>query len=131
MKRHWTLSPESVQNIRNSKNSGRFKKGHPLLGGMKGKKHTEESKLKLAIAHTKDVNSHYLLRKKAPKKSESCDICLIPEQDLKIGLQFDHCHKTLRFRGWLCLHCNSALGYAKDNKELLKRMIIYLEKNND
>lgn len=42
---------------------------------------------------------------------------------------FDHCHKTEKFRGWICLRCNMALGYARDNKEILLKMIDYLKNN--
>ncbi len=42
----------------------------------------------------------------------------------------DHDHKTKKVRGLLCSHCNSLLGFAKDNIEILKKAIKYLESNN-
>jgi hypothetical protein len=55
----------------------------------------------------------------------NCEIC----NQNKTGrrLHFDHCHRTGRFRGWLCHHCNTGLGAARDNPEILRRMIDYLE----
>jgi hypothetical protein len=44
-------------------------------------------------------------------------------------LMLDHCHKTGDFRGWLCHGCNSALGHAKDNPQLLRTLADYLEKH--
>ena len=41
----------------------------------------------------------------------------------------DHCHDTEAFRGWLCHTCNRCLGGFKDNVNILKRAIKYLEKN--
>lgn len=41
----------------------------------------------------------------------------------------DHCHSSGRVRGLLCTTCNSGLGMAKDNKEILFNMIKYLEKD--
>jgi hypothetical protein len=43
------------------------------------------------------------------------------------GLNIDHCHKTGRVRGLLCRNCNVALGLIKDNTELLKHAVTYLE----
>jgi tRNA U54 and U55 pseudouridine synthase Pus10 len=40
----------------------------------------------------------------------------------------DHCHLTKKVRGLLCHHCNSGLGYFKDNVNYLKKAIQYLEK---
>lgn len=40
----------------------------------------------------------------------------------------DHCHVTKKVRGLLCHHCNSGLGYFKDNINYLKKAIQYLEK---
>ena len=42
-------------------------------------------------------------------------------------LSVDHCHTTGKIRGLLCMKCNSALGYFKDNIETLKSAIKYLE----
>lgn len=39
----------------------------------------------------------------------------------------DHCHATKAVRGILCVKCNSLLGYAKDDVEILKKAIAYLE----
>lgn len=40
--------------------------------------------------------------------------------------QVDHCHKTGRVRGILCMYCNTALAKVGDNPVILKRMIEYL-----
>lgn len=39
----------------------------------------------------------------------------------------DHCHETGVVRGLLCMPCNSALGQLKDDVNLLKKAINYLE----
>jgi hypothetical protein len=57
-----------------------------------------------------------------PKKPEVCDSC---GEDKP--LQFDHDHVTGKFRGWICLNCNRAIGLAKDNPETLRMMAQYLE----
>ncbi len=40
----------------------------------------------------------------------------------------DHCHNTGRIRGVLCKMCNTMLGMAKDNPEILTKAIVYLNK---
>ena len=55
-----------------------------------------------------------------------CAIC--DEEESGRGLFVDHDHDTGEVRGLLCHHCNSGLGMAKDNVEILKNMIKYLEK---
>lgn len=39
----------------------------------------------------------------------------------------DHCHKTNKIRGIICGHCNSLLGYAKDDVTILQSAINYLK----
>jgi hypothetical protein len=56
-----------------------------------------------------------------PLTCECCDE--IPRQ-----FHLDHCHKTGRFRGWLCNRCNRGLGYFGDNTEGLQRAIEYLKR---
>lgn len=43
----------------------------------------------------------------------------------------DHCHKTGRIRGLLCMQCNMGLGLAKDNSITLGRAIEYLGQQNE
>ena len=40
----------------------------------------------------------------------------------------DHNHTTGKVRSLLCQHCNSLIGFAKENKKVLKQAIKYLEK---
>ena len=44
--------------------------------------------------------------------------------------KLDHCHKTKKFRGWLCDFCNRGIGLLGDNQDGLKMAIKYLEKAN-
>lgn len=57
-------------------------------------------------------------------KPKVCDVC---GGNGKIC--FDHNHAKGEFRGWICNHCNLILGHAKDNAELLEKMIQYLRGN--
>jgi len=41
----------------------------------------------------------------------------------------DHDHNTGKVRGLICTHCNRALGMFKDNVEILKAAISYVERN--
>ena len=42
-------------------------------------------------------------------------------------LCLDHDHESGRIRGFLCTECNLALGYLRDDPELLRRAIEYLQ----
>lgn len=42
----------------------------------------------------------------------------------------DHNHETGEIRGLLCHHCNTMLGMAKDNPELLMAGAAYLEQHS-
>lgn len=41
----------------------------------------------------------------------------------------DHCHDTETFRGWICHHCNVALGHFKDSADRVKSALRYLERH--
>ena len=56
------------------------------------------------------------------KRPNQCEICGAMGK-----ICFDHDHETGKFRGWICLRCNFALGLVKDNIEILFTMIKYLK----
>lgn len=55
-----------------------------------------------------------------------CKICGGPPTGKMKRLCVDHCHISGNIRGLLCRACNSLLGHAKDNPEILKKAIAYL-----
>jgi hypothetical protein len=59
-------------------------------------------------------------------RPQVCDICAKPNQ-IKKPIYWDHCHKTGKFRGWICHRCNTILGKVDDNAEMLRKMADYLE----
>jgi hypothetical protein len=67
----------------------------------------------------------------AESRAPRGDICgeLEPHK-LKWGgrkaLAVDHCHKTNRQRGRLCTHCNTGIGFFRDDPRLLLNAIEYL-----
>jgi len=51
-----------------------------------------------------------------------CEIC----GTLDFGLVVDHDHSTGKFRGLLCNPCNKALGFFRDNPEVLESAARYI-----
>ena len=62
-----------------------------------------------------------LAKQLANNREGICKIC----NETKL-LVVDHCHNTGEVRGLICSHCNSVLGYAKDNIKTLQNAIDYL-----
>lgn len=60
-----------------------------------------------------------------PKPGLFCDAC--GQRHGARAFHLDHDHATGRFRGWLCHHCNVALGCVRDNPETLRKLASYLE----
>jgi hypothetical protein len=68
-----------------------------------------------------------------------CECCGKSEDELTIHYgrynkpvspwRIDHCHETGKFRGWLCINCNTGLGRFYDDPNLLNKAIQYLQKN--
>lgn len=62
------------------------------------------------------------------KQGSMCGICTTPisqEDGQKAAL--DHCHKTGKVRAILCKKCNSLLGFARDDVQILQNAIKYLQ----
>lgn len=74
-----------------------------------------------------DLNQYNEQRK---EQDYSCKICGVHEEQHSRGKLFvDHCHATGKYRALLCTTCNSLLGMAKDNPELLAKAAEYLRKH--
>lgn len=57
-----------------------------------------------------------------------CWICREPEMVEGRNLAVDHDHTTGAVRGFLCYRCNTILGRASDNPDLLRRAADYLDR---
>jgi hypothetical protein len=58
-----------------------------------------------------------------------CLICGTHQNELKRALSVDHDHITGKVRGLLCNKCNFILGHSRENIDILKSVIKYLEIN--
>ncbi|MDE1867447.1 MAG: endonuclease VII domain-containing protein [Thaumarchaeota archaeon] len=102
----------------------------------KGREYTQKNKDK--IQSKKRESSYGLSKEKydllVKKQENKCLICNEVETaknqrgEIK-PLAVDHCHSTGIIRGLLCHKCNSLLGFSKDNIEILKKAISYLEED--
>jgi hypothetical protein len=55
-------------------------------------------------------------------KPTQCEVC-----EEAGTICYEHDHATGHFRGWLCTRCNTALGFASDSPERLRKLALYLE----
>jgi hypothetical protein len=61
------------------------------------------------------------------KKPKKCEVCEKSHRQIC----FDHCHKSKKFRGWICANCNFILGLAHDDAALLDKLAAFLRDNED
>jgi hypothetical protein len=57
------------------------------------------------------------ISKTAPPKPQSCEFC----GRVVVTLRLDHCHKTGKFRAWLCNKCNTGFAQLGDDADALER----------
>tara|TARA_B100000927_G_C16401087_1_gene443425 strand:- start:247 stop:651 length:405 start_codon:yes stop_codon:yes gene_type:complete len=69
-----------------------------------------------------NVNTVKALKELHPKH-DCCDICGATDRTLLL----DHCHETKEFRGWLCIKCNTAIGYFHEDLDLMYKAINYVK----
>lgn len=61
------------------------------------------------------------------EQNSACAICFTHESNLNRPLNVDHNHKTNKVRKLLCCNCNTALGLLKEDCEVIKRLVAYVE----
>lgn len=60
-----------------------------------------------------------------------CAICAGPPlQGNGNRLVVDHCHRTGKVRALLCARCNKGIGHLKDDPDLVRKALMYLEKHS-
>jgi hypothetical protein len=97
--------------------------------------------VKLRVAYLKrhygiTMNDYAVMKQ---NQNDCCAICNNPEtatirnaknpNGLIRNLAIDHNHDTKNIRGLLCVRCNSMIGNAKDNPDILRAGADYLEKH--
>lgn len=91
-----------------------------------------KTKLTAEQAREKHLKSTYGIttldfNKLLEQQNYGCAICKVTVYSSSIKqLYVDHCHKTNKVRGLLCIYCNTLLGYAKEDINNLKASIEYL-----
>jgi len=113
--------------IDRKENPDKYKKWSKAIREREGQeRNTKEVCRRLKL----DVTEYYTMLK---EQNNVCKICGKEEtrQSRTKGktcqLAIDHCHKTGKIRALLCHSCNVGIGSFKDNIELLKKAISYLE----
>lgn len=93
---------------------------------IKDNEYTKLNNLKRMLKHRYNLEySDYLLMYE--QQNKCCAICNEPKElGGHKGLQVDHSHETNEVRGLLCRNCNVAIGYLKENKEIILNIINYL-----
>lgn len=70
-------------------------------------------------------------RRMLSEQNGVCAVCKKPETEVRRGklqtLSVDHCHVTNVVRSLLCGYCNRAIGYLKDDPEIIRSAAQYVE----
>ena len=90
------------------------------------KKYKPKDKERYLELKRMEKNKRYERNKAIIVRPQRCEVCSREGDTLS-----DHCHHTNKFRGFICMWCNSALGFAKDNPETLRKLAEYLEQRRE
>ena len=86
------------------------------------------SRVKAGDNYGLSIGQRYLrkLEKKAGRpRPDKCEVCQRSGR-----IYSDHCHKSGKFRGWLCVNCNNALGLVGDDTMILFALIAYVKSHS-
>ena len=98
------------------------------INKLKEKEYYQKNKEKLkksAWIHKLKTRYGITLEEYEQMKVKQQNLCAICGQEKKLNI--DHCHKTNEVRALLCMTCNAGLGSFKDDTNLLKDAIQYLD----
>ena len=116
------------------------------------KRKTDPRMVSVQTGTTEELKAKFLLRKdsnlrrdfgitlaqydsKFAEQNGVCAICGQPDKrvhkatKLPMNLAVDHCHNSKKIRGLLCSNCNTGLGNFKDDPNILRAAVAYLEQH--
>jgi Autographiviridae endonuclease VII len=98
---------------------------------LKNREHMKTNKFKTRVSNYRMITRYNLTKEEYNRmlwlQNGACAICRgIEKRKNTFNLAIDHDHKTGKVRGLLCSNCNRALGLFKDDPNLLKIAIEYL-----
>lgn len=110
----------------------RYRKQHPEARERDNRAHREWRKKNPEKAKHRDLKKAYgmsltVWKELLKKQSGYCAICSVHLSCPYV----DHDHKTKKIRELLCKRCNNILGFAKDDIEILRAAIAYLDKHQN
>lgn len=88
--------------------------------------YNKEPDIKAKRDHARRLKRYGLTEDEYKKMIDNGYYCSICGNDTNIGI--DHCHVNGHVRGFLCRECNAGIGMFRDDVDLLKKAIMYLEK---
>ncbi|HDU5574535.1 TPA: endonuclease VII domain-containing protein [Klebsiella aerogenes] len=96
-----------------------------------GGKLTKSKQREASLKHNYGISiEHYEFL--LSEQNNSCAICgekeTIKFRGKLKNLCVDHCHSSGKIRGLLCSSCNRGIGLLKDDPNLLRKAINYLER---
>lgn len=121
-KRYWLTNKQKILERRRE-----LYKNLPKEELEKIKKRNENTRLKSCYGITLEDYNNLLSKQKL-----KCAICgknVLSNSKKFLKFNIDHDHNTGKIRGLLCTNCNRALGFFKDDIELLDKAIQYLQQN--
>jgi hypothetical protein len=104
---------------------------------LKQKKYAEKNRAKISfkdVAYRRMRLLNYpqdLFDERLAQQGNVCAICGTDTPGGRGQFHADHDHKTNQPRGVLCHNCNIALGNFKDNPEILRAAIDYLQRYSE
>ena len=109
-----------------------FRRSHCRACELKRKskrdKRTKEQKANAELLRKYGINAE--LRDKLAEIQGGCGICGAKVPGGRYNTwNVDHCHHTGKVRGVLCWDCNVGIGKLKDDAQLLRRAIQWLEQS--
>lgn len=112
-----------------AKETGKYKNGKYIVDIEERKRKTEIAKRNITLKRSYGIDLNEFDRMNRIQNGLCC-ICQRPERSPKTNnLSVDHCHKTGKIRGLLCMSCNMALGLFEDEPSRLSNAIKYLSNN--